>query len=95
MDLFWTIYLIDISKHIALFPFWIASIMCIWLMYAVLTEDSNLFETSLKVGCLLIILSIPISIFAPSREALALMYVADTVTIQDIKELLEFIKNVK
>lgn len=92
MDLFWTIYLIDISKHIVLLPLWVASIMCIWLLYALLTEDSRLYKTSLKVGCIFILLSIPISIFAPSREALALMYVADTV---DIKELLEFIKNVK
>ena len=95
MDLFWTIYLIDISKHINSLPAVVLLLTIFGILASILMDDYDNIKVIVKIGFVAGIISTPISLIFPSREALALMYVADTVTIQDIKELLEFIKNVK
>ena len=95
MDLFWVIYLIDISENLKMFPLTILLAVAFLGLHAIIVEDCELVKKTLKIACILTAITLPLSAFFPSKEALALMYVSDTVTLQDIKDLLEFIKNVK
>ena len=95
MDLFWVIYLIDISENLKTFPLFILLAVAVLGLHAIIEEDCELVKKTLKIACILTAITIPLSAFFPSKEALALMYVSDTVTLQDIKDLLEFLNNVK
>ena len=95
MDLFWVIYLIDISENLKTFPLFILLAVAILGLHAIIEEDCELVKKTIKIACILTAITIPLSAFFPSKEALALMYVSDTVTLQDIKDLLEFLNNVK
>ena len=95
MDLFWVIYLIDISENLKTFPLFILLAVAVLGLHAIIEEDCELVKKTIKIACILTAITIPLSAFFPSKEALALMYVSDTVTLQDIKDLLEFLNNVK
>ena len=95
MDLFWVIYLIDISENLKMFPLSILLAVAFLGLHAIIEEDCELVKKTIKIACILTAITIPLSAFFPSKEALALMYVSDTVTLQDIKDLLEFLNNVK
>lgn len=95
MDLFWVIYLIDISENLKVFPLFILVAVALIGLHAIIEEDCELVKKTIKIACILTAITIPLSAFFPSKEALALMYVSDTVTLQDIKDLLEFLNNVK
>ena len=95
MDLFWVIYLIDISENLRMFPLSILLGLAFIGLHAIMDEDCELVKKTIKIACIVTAITIPLSAFFPSKEALALMYVSDTVTLQDIKDLLEFLNNVK